>query len=33
VMTGVEGSDPITTFMVSLGKWSDGTPDAGMDMK
>ena len=33
VMTGVEGSDPITTFMVPLGKWSDGTPDAGMDMK
>ena len=27
VMTGVSGSDPITTFMVPLRTWSDGTPD------
>ena len=33
VMTGVSGSDPITTFLVPLAKWSDGTPDDGMDMK
>lgn len=33
VMTGVSGSDPITTFLVPVGKWSDGTPDAGMHMK
>jgi hypothetical protein len=33
VMTGVSGSDPITTFLVPVGKWSDGTPDSGMRMK
>jgi hypothetical protein len=33
VMTGVSGSDPITTFLVPVGKWSDGTQDAGMHMK
>ena len=33
VMTGVSGSDPITTFLVPVGKWSDGTQDAGMYMK
>lgn len=27
VMTGVSGSDPITTFLVPVAKWSDGTPD------
>ena len=30
VMIGVSGSDPIKTFLVPVGKWSDGTPDAGM---
>ena len=30
VITGIGGSDPITTFMVPVGKWSDGTPDDGM---
>ena len=30
VMIGVTGSDPIKTFLVPVGKWSDGTPDAGM---
>jgi hypothetical protein len=33
VMVGIGGSDPITTYFVPVGKWSDGTPDAGMDMK
>jgi hypothetical protein len=33
VMSGVSGSDPITTFFVPVGKWSDGTPDDGMNMK
>ena len=33
VMTGVGGSDPITTFFVPVGKWSDGTPDDGRPMK
>jgi hypothetical protein len=33
VMLGVSGSEPITTFLVPVGKWSDGTPDSGMDMK
>ncbi|HEY5084024.1 MAG TPA: hypothetical protein VII48_05860, partial [Rhizomicrobium sp.] len=30
VMIGVTGSDPIKTFLVPVGKWSDGTPDSGM---
>jgi hypothetical protein len=30
VAIGVSGSDPIKTFLVPVGKWSDGTPDAGM---
>ena len=30
VITGIGGSDPITTFMVPLGTWSDGTPYEGM---
>jgi hypothetical protein len=29
VVMGVSGSDPIKTFLVPVGKWSDGTPDAG----
>ena len=33
VMMGVSGSDPIKTFLVPVGSWSDGTPDAGMQMK
>jgi hypothetical protein len=33
VMTGVSGSDPITTFLVPVSKWSDGTRDDGMPMK
>lgn len=33
VMAGISGSDPITTFFVPVGKWSDGTPDDGMVMK
>lgn len=33
VMTGVSGSDPITTFVVPLSKWSDGTPAEEMAMK
>jgi hypothetical protein len=33
VMMGVSGSDPIKTFLVPVGKWSDGTPDDGMHMK
>jgi hypothetical protein len=33
VMVGIGGSDPITTYFVPVGKWSDGTPDSGMDMK
>ena len=27
VVEGVSGSDPIKTFLVPVGKWSDGTPD------
>jgi hypothetical protein len=30
VMIGVSGSDPIKTFLVPVGKWSDGTPDMAM---
>ncbi|HZQ41537.1 MAG TPA: hypothetical protein VFA87_12105 [Rhizomicrobium sp.] len=33
VMVGIGGSDPITTYFVPVGKWSDGTPDGGMEMK
>jgi hypothetical protein len=29
VMIGPHGSEPITTFLVPVGKWSDGTPDDG----
>jgi hypothetical protein len=27
VMVGIGGSDPITTYFIPVGKWSDGTPD------
>jgi hypothetical protein len=30
VAIGVSGSDPIKTFLVPVGKWSDGTSDMGM---
>ena len=33
VMTGISGSDPITTFLVPVGEWSDGTPYDGMPGK
>lgn len=33
VMTGVSGSDPITTFVVPVKTWSDGTSDDQMPMK
>ncbi|HWF63273.1 MAG TPA: hypothetical protein VN685_01535 [Rhizomicrobium sp.] len=33
VLLGVSGSDPIKIFLVPVGKWSDGTPADGMDMK
>jgi len=30
VAIGMSGSDPIKTFLVPVGKWSDGTSDMGM---
>jgi hypothetical protein len=27
IMTAQSGIDPITTFFVPIGHWSDGTPD------
>ena len=33
VMLGPTGSDPITTFLVPVGKWSDGTPYEDMPAK
>ena len=30
VAIGVTGSDPIKTFLVPVGKWSDGTSDMAM---
>ena len=33
IMTGIGGSDPITTFLVPVKNWSDGTPDGEFQTK